>query len=252
MRNGDAARAAYKALVEADEIVDTVVLNAMISALIRSHEANAAENIYERMKKSHLERLGAKLPPKDFRARRKITKTLKMMARTAKVDKTKREQFQRRSIIAPDLHTFEILLRHFAVQAGELDKTAKFLEEMTWFDIAPHNALFVPLLKAFISHGGIRYTRWTESRLEVVWKSLIQALDDKVEGVHISKWLVLCAIKAFAKCSGKSRTVEVWEEIKQKWDPGEADLDFVMRHLREILDGQDMAERKHDWVLGSL
>jgi pentatricopeptide repeat protein len=250
MKNGDAARAAYKALVEADEIVDTVVLNAMISALIRSHEAHAAENIYERMKKSHLERPGAELQPKDPRARRLITRTLKMMARISKADKMKREEFQRRSIIAPDRQTFQILLRHFAVQAGEMGKTAKFLEEMTLFDIAPHNALFVPILTAFATHGGIRYTRWTESRLEAVWKSVKQALNDKVEGVDISRWLVIWAIRAFAKCSGKSRTVKVWEEIKQKWDPGEADLDFVMYELRLILDGPDMAERKDDWVLG--
>jgi pentatricopeptide repeat protein len=250
MKNGDGARAAYKALVDADEIVDTVVLNAMISALIRSHEAHAAENIYERMKRSHLERPGAQLQPKDFRARRLITRTLKMMAIVSKTDKTKREEFQRRSIIAPDRQTFQILLHHFAVQAGEMGKTAKFLEEMTLFDIAPHNALFVPILKAFATHGGIRYTRWTESRLEAVWKSLMQALDDKVEGVDISRWLVIWAIRAFAKCSGKSRTVKVWEEIKQIWDPGEADLDFIMYELRLVLDGPDMAERKDDWVLG--
>jgi hypothetical protein len=173
-----------------------------------------------------------------------------MMAIVSKTDKTKREEFQRRSIIAPDRQTFQILLHHFAVQAGEMGKTAKFLEEMTLFDIAPHNHLFVPILKAFATHGGIRYTRWTESRLEAVWKSLMQALDDKVEGVDISRWLVIWAIRAFAKCSGKSRTVKVWEEIKQKWDPGEADLDFVMYELRLILDGPDMAERKDDWVLG--
>ena len=41
-----------RALVEAGEIVDTVVLNAMISALVKAHEASAAENIYERMKRN--------------------------------------------------------------------------------------------------------------------------------------------------------------------------------------------------------
>jgi pentatricopeptide repeat protein len=251
-QNGDGARAAYKALIEAGEIVDTVVLNSMISALIGAHEANAAENIYERMKRNHLEHSGSQLPPKDYKARRQINRILMQMAKVAKVDRSKGREFQQRSIIAPDVHTFRILVNYFAVRAGELDKTAKFLDEMKWFELPVHGALFLALLKGFAIHGGIRYTHWTEERLESVWKSFLGALDGEVENLYISRWMVTWALRAFAKCSGKSRTIEVWEEVKQKWDPGEADLDFVMDNLRPLLEAKDMAERRHDWVLGSL
>jgi pentatricopeptide repeat protein len=251
-QNGDGARAAYKALIEAGEIVDTVVLNSMISALIGAHEANAAENIYERMKRNHLEHSGSQLPPKDYKARRQINRILMQMAKVAKVDRSKGREFQQRSIIAPDVHTFRILVNYFAVRAGELDKTAKFLDEMKWFELPVHGALFLALLKGFAIHGGIRYTHWTEERLESVWKSFLGALDGKAENLYISRWMVTWALRAFAKCSGKSRTIEVWEEIRQKWDPGEADLDFVMENLRPLLEAKDMAERRHDWVLGSL
>jgi pentatricopeptide repeat protein len=251
-QSGDGARAAYKALVEAGEIVDTVVLNAMISALLRSSEAEAAENVYERMKKAHFERPDSRLPPPHYKDRRTIAQSLKKMARKAKYNKSKIQEAQQNSIIAPDLHTFRILVNYSAVQAGELDRTAKFLEEMSWFGLPLHGALFLSVFKGFAIHGGVRYTHWTDQRLESVWASLLEGLNANVEGLYISRWLVTWLLRAFAKCSGKSRTMAVWEEIRSKWEPDEADLDFVMSNLQAILDSPDMAIRRHDWMLGSL
>ena len=251
-KNGDGARAAYKALVEAGEIVDTLVLNAMISALFRAHEPTAAETVYERMKKAHLERSGSKLQPRDFKDRRAITQVLMQWARVAKIHPDRRQEYQRRSIIAPDLHTFRILITHFAIHAGELDKTAKFLAEMEWFQLPVHGSLFNALLKGFALHGGVRYSHWTERRLESVWKSLLDALEDGVEGLYVSKWMATWALRAFAKCSGKSRTLVAWDELRGKWDPGEEDMAFVMSNLRQILDGADTAQTRHDWVIGGL
>ncbi|KAG0652281.1 pentatricopeptide repeat-containing [Hyphodiscus hymeniophilus] len=251
--DGDGARAAYKALVDKGEIVDTVVMNAMISALIRAHEANAAEYIYERMKKIHIETSGSVLPPKSYKARREINKVLMKLAKLAKSKPEMQQVFQRKSILAPDLHTFRILVNYFAIQAGELDKTTKFLDEMAWFEIPVHGALFLALLKGFALHGGIRYTHWTEARLENVWKALLQAIDDDAIDMYMSKWMVVWALRAFAKCSGQPRMVDVWEHIKEKWDPGEEEEDFVVSYaLRPLLDGEDMSVKRFDWLLGSL
>lgn len=250
--DGDGARAAYKALVEAGEIVDTVVLNCMMSALIYAHEPNAAENIYERMKRIHLETSGSALTPRNYKDRREINKTLMKMALIAKADPSRREEFQRRSIIAPDLQTYRILVNYYAVETGELDKAAKVLDEMKWFELPVHGALFLALLKGFGMHGGIRYTHWTEDRLENVWKAFMDALDNEVEDLYMSKWIVMWALRAFAKCSGKSRTIDVWEQIKERWDPVGDDLDHVLKALRPLLEGEDMAEKRHEWVLGSL
>ncbi|KUJ12095.1 uncharacterized protein LY89DRAFT_688566 [Mollisia scopiformis] len=251
-RSGDGARAAYKDLIEADEIVDTVVLNAMISALLRSNEAEAAENVYERMKKAHIERSNSRLPPRDYKDRREINNSLLKLASAVKRGEVKREDAQRTSTIAPDLHTYRILVNYFAVQAGELDRTAKYLDEMKWFELPLHGALFNALFRGFATHGGIRYTHWTEKRLESVWKSFSEALNANVEGLYISRWMAAWLLRAFAKCSGKPRTIAVWEEIRAKWDPGEADLDFMMGILQRILEAPDMAVKRHDWVLGSL
>ncbi|EHK99159.1 putative pentatricopeptide repeat-containing protein, mitochondrial [Glarea lozoyensis 74030] len=134
-RNGDGARAAYNQLVEAGEIVDTVVLNAMIAALISSYETNAAENTYERMKRMHNDQAVPRLPPKDYLSQRAITRSLKRMAIIGKDNPTLKESFQKRSIVAPDLHTYRILVNHYSIQAGELGKVAMLLEEMKFYGL---------------------------------------------------------------------------------------------------------------------
>lgn len=250
--NGDGVRAAYKALIDAGEIVDTVVLNSVISALIHAHEANAAANVYERMKQAHLVNRKSRIPPKDFKSRREINLSLLKLAKTARRDPTKLEEYRQKSIIAPDTQTYRILVNYFAVRAGELDKVAKYLDEMKWFEIPLHGALFLALLKGFALHGGIRYTEWTDDRLESVWKSFLRAIDDGVADLYISKWIALWALKAFLKCSGKSRTIDIWEEIRQRWKPSEVDMDFILKTLRPLIEGEDMAEKRFDWLLGSL
>jgi pentatricopeptide repeat protein len=250
-KSGDGARSAYKTLVEAGEIVDTVVLNAMISALIRSHETSAAENIYERMKRSHLENPDSQLQPRDFKKRRSIRRILQKMAIMSKGNEESRKAFQAKSIIAPDLHTFRILINHFAVDVGELDKTKRLLDEMSLFELPLHGSLFLALFKGFSKHGGVRYTQWTAPRLERVWQSLLYALENG-SGVSLSQWMVLWILRAFAKCSGKARTLAAWEEIKGKWDPDPSELDFVMSSLRTILEAPDQAMLRYDWVQGSL
>jgi pentatricopeptide repeat protein len=250
-QSGDGARAAYKSLVEAGEIVDTVVLNAMISALIRSHETSAAEHIYERMKRSCLEDPESQLPPSDFHERRSINKVLKRMAVMSKNDEELRKKFQAKSIIAPDIHTFRILINHLAVDVGDLNKAAQLLKEMRLFELPLHGALFLELFKGFSRHGGshYRYTQWTEVRLEKVWQSLASALEDGTD-VHMSQWMAIWVLRAFAKCSGKSKTLSIWEEIKKEWDPNPQELDFVMSDIRRVLEAND---ERYDWGMqGSL
>ncbi|TAQ85075.1 hypothetical protein B7494_g6594 [Chlorociboria aeruginascens] len=250
--NGDGARAAYKDLVDAGEIVDTVVLNAVISALIRAKEPSAAENVYERMKKIHIERVGSRLAPRNYKHRRQINMILMNMARASKANPSKRAQFQDTAIIAPDLHTYRILVNH-AMESGDLHKTVKFLDEMKWFAIPLHGALFLALLKGFALHGGIRYTHWTQGRLEGVWTSFLEAIDNDVEDLYISRWIVTWALKAFITCSNQRRTIHVWEALRARWDPSKEDLDFVMITLNPILEGRhEKIGKRYDWTLGSL
>lgn len=249
-RNGDGARQAYKELVEAGEMVDTVVLNAMISALLNSMEPDAAENTYQRMKNKCLEANLMEPPPRNFKARKLVTKTLMSLARKAKRNPEKREDLSSRVSIVPDAQTFRILVNYYAIQAGDLTKTAELLSNMKLFQLPVQGSLFISLFKGFMIHGGVLHTGWTDGHLNRVFKALIDAIDEKVEGLYISKWMVVWILKAFAKCSGKSRTIEVWEILQTKWTPTENDMDFVMSTLRSLMDGEDASFVKHDWVLG--
>ncbi|EKD13818.1 uncharacterized protein L3040_005563 [Drepanopeziza brunnea f. sp. 'multigermtubi'] len=250
-KSGDGVRHSYKALVEGGEIVDTVVLNAMISALIRSCEASSAEKVYERMKAWHFEREHPQLPPRDYHRRRVVNLALTHMGKISKTNLELREKFQSKSIVAPDLHTFEILITHYANTSGELEKISKLLDDMKVFGLGVHKTIFLRLLQGFATHGGIRYTKWTEARLESVWKSFLQALDDGNEDVEISQWIIAWAFQAFSNCSGRERTMQAWEEIRSRWkDPDDAELDFAMGKLRQVMEKPGRARMKEDFFLG--
>jgi pentatricopeptide repeat protein len=236
--DGDGVRKAYKSLVEAGEIVDTVVLNCMISSLIRAYEPQAAEQVYERMKKLHEERSHARLPPNDYRKQREITFELLKMAAWAKRKPSQLKRLQNESVIAPDAQTFRILIQYLAVQAGELHKTVSLLVEMRWFGVPLGGSIFLALFKGFALHGGIRYTQWTQDRLESVWKAYLQAMESQPEKTYVGKWMVIWALRAFAKCSNKSRTLDVWTEIKDKWKPQSGELEIIKTLLRSLVEDQ--------------
>jgi pentatricopeptide repeat protein len=236
--DGEGVRKAYKALVEAGEIVDTVVLNCTISSLIRAYEPEAAQQVYERMKKFHEEGRTISLPPRDYRRKREVTRALMRMSKLGRTDPTKLATFQRNTSIAPDIQTYRILIQYLSAHYGDLQKVASLLDEMRWYKVPLHGSIFLSLLKGFAIHGGILYSHWTSERLESVWKAYLHAVDQQVEGVYIGKWMVCWALKAFSKCFGKARTIEVWEEIKEKWKPENDDLIVVTNVLRSLIEGQ--------------
>ncbi|KHJ35613.1 putative pentatricopeptide repeat protein [Erysiphe necator] len=231
-QDGDGVRAMYRELIEAGEIVDTVVLNAVISALIKAREPDSAENLYRRMKSAHLARANPQLVPADFMGRRSVNKALLKATQLTKNDKLKRDRLQERSIIAPDSITYLLLIEHFSVEAGNLDKTVIFLEEMKWFALPVRGVIFVKLFRGFYAHGGVRYTSWTCVRLELVYKSFLKALDSGETETFIAWWIVLWLLKAFEKCTDASRTLSVWEDLKTRWEPQLSD----MEHLTSVLD----------------
>lgn len=234
-RDGDGVRKAYSDLVEAGEIVDTVVMNCVIAALARAGEATAADQVYERMKRLHAMKSGAKLPALDWKGSRELGRLLARAVKWFKDHPEKHQQLQGEQSMAPDLRTYLILVGHYAVRAGELDRVAVLLDEMQFLGIPLHGSIFLTLLKAFTIHGGIRYTSWSKARLEGVWSSFQRALDLHADHVVMGKWMVIWALRAFAKCSGKDRTLEVWEEIRSKWRSSDADLEAVNRILREVI-----------------
>ena len=234
--DGDAVRRAYREYVEAGEIVDTVVLNTVITALIRAGEASAAELVYERMKRMHTKQTGQIVTLGNWREIRDLGRVLNRAARCFKKDPEKLRQMQEEQTIAPDTQTYLHFVEYHASQSGEIRRIAALLAEMQNLGLPMHGRIFTKLFKGFAYHGGVRYTSWTRSRLETVWTSMLEASDQGLDNVHVMKWMVVWAVRAFERCAGRRRTLEIWSELRRRWEPGDGDVDFVMSVLRMSLD----------------
>lgn len=234
--DGQGVRKAYLALVDAGHTVDNVVMDCVVASLLRAGETPAAEQVYERMKGMSARKIGAIRPLPTWRGTRELGRVLEQAARIFKNDSQKRQQLQDEQWLAPDLRTFTILIGHHIAVTGELRRVIRLLEDMQSLGIPLHGRIFLRIFKGFALHGGIRYTSWTKARLESVWNALSLALDDRVPDVQLQKWMVVWIMRAFAKCCGRARALEIWAEIKTRWKPDNAENDTVHHILREILD----------------
>ncbi|KAF2127154.1 hypothetical protein P153DRAFT_368489, partial [Dothidotthia symphoricarpi CBS 119687] len=127
LQDGNAVRKAYQDLVSAGDIVDTVVMNAVIAALIRAGEPSAAEHVFERMKRLHASKKppspGHKFFTRDWRDRRLLGLHLTHeVRRLEKTDLEQRKKLQDYAPIAPDSRTYAILIRHQAATVGDIDR----------------------------------------------------------------------------------------------------------------------------------
>lgn len=239
--DGEAVRLAYKDFVEAGEIVDTVVMNCVIASLIRAGEPQAAEFVYERMKRMHLATPGG-LPPSHYHWRhsRDLGRILDKAARNLRAGSEQHRKLQNEQLLCPDLRTYAIFIEYHVSQTGELLRIVALLEDMQALGVPVHGRIFVKLLKGFATHGGVRYTSWTGSRLEKVWASLLAVLDcphdeGASDDVHVGKWMVVWAVRAFDQCSGRRRAIDIWAELRSKWKPGPDEEMAVLTLLGNIL-----------------
>ena len=233
--DGDAVRRAYRKLVEAGEIVDTVVMNCVIRSLIRAGEPAAAEQVYERMKQMHRKQTGHQVPPGSWREVRKLGRLLNRAARYSKEDPEQLQSLREEQSIGPDVNTYAHLIDYHASQTADIRRIAALLAEMQHLGVPMHGRIFTKLFKGFAFHGGVRYTSWTRARLEAVWRSLLVVLDQQLDDVRIMKWMVHWGVKAFDRCAGRKRTMHIWSELRRRWEPDNEDMEFVMTTLGNIL-----------------
>lgn len=229
-----AVRATYKEFVDAGEIVDSVVLNCLIAGFLRSGEESAAERVYEKMKR--MDRRSKIVPHRDYNTNKMITKVLIMFARIGKKHPDLRDGFQRTSLVAPDLHTYQMMINHFGVNLGDLAKVAKYLDEMKWFRVPLHGSLFLALFKGFSLHGATRKSHWSLQRLEKVWRAFLDAYDEGAEGLYISTWMGMWVLRAYLKCSlSGERTLEVYGQLSSRWELTEKDQAVMQDFLYHLL-----------------
>lgn len=243
--DSSAIRAAYKDMVEAGEMIDTVVLNCVISGLLRCGEESAAELTYQRMKAGH--EMAPNIPDRDYGMGRVVTKVLMMFTRIGRKHPELQKPLQTQMQLSPNLHTYKLFVEHYSVKVGDLAKVAQYLDEMKFLNIPIHATIFLALFKGFYSHGGYSGSQWSEQRLEGVLKAMYQARDESIRGFTIDRWLVIWALRAAKKCGSDEMVVQAYDEMAQRWDISSDRHPFIQSMLQSILDGVDMKSPTGRW-----
>ena len=238
LQNGNGVRQTYQDIVDAGDIVDTVVMNAVIAALFRAGEPAAAEHVFERMKRLHaakdLPAPGHRFFMNSWRDRRAVGLHFTHQARLLKHEQKDGElkELQDYAPIAPNSRTYALLIRHHSTVTGDIDRVYDLLQEMHGNSVAVDGTTFIVMFQGFGSFGGVRYSSWTADKLEKLWARFLLALADKTDRTWLSSLAVIAALKAFKRCTNPERTLGAWEEIHPAWHPNEQELEAVMQELR--------------------
>lgn len=245
-QDSDGMLAAYKEMVDSGELIDTVVLNCLISGFLRCGDEGAAEQLYERMKDG-LGRKGV-MPERDYTTSKIMTQVLMMFAKVGKKHPALKQSFQNSVALTPDLQTYKLLIEHHAVRVGDLGKVTKYLDEMKRLDIPVHATIFLALLKGFFHWGGTPTSAWSKQRLDGVLSALYEARDQRVKDFRIRRWLVLWGMRAMKKCSGDNAEVErMFDEMSLRWDIPLDGQQFLEAVLEKILSDEDMNSPRGNW-----
>ncbi len=254
--DADGVRAAYKEMVEAGEMIDALTLNCVIASLLRCGEEDAATRTYERMKATHAR--APHLPAKTYASQKAVTKVLMMFARLGKRFHDMRAGFQSAASTAPNLATYRILVNHYAVNVGDIATVARYLDEMRFFQVPLHGAIFLALFQAFHVHGGFPGSNWSEQRLKGIWGALLHAIDGNATGLRIDTWLAMAVLQAFDKCSTADAVYMVYDSLSVRWNLAQKDVDFMTAFLHKLrknrLGGhvdllQSLGNRSYDFTL---
>ncbi|KAF9738551.1 hypothetical protein PMIN03_003527 [Paraphaeosphaeria minitans] len=249
MQNGSGIRRVYQDMVEQRDIVDVVVMNAVIAALIRAGEPSAAEHVFERIKRlaaaasngspSYTIPGGPTIIKADrsWRGHRKLGLQLTYNGRNLarEQDPQGSKDLQDWAPIAPNSHTYSLLIRHEATSTGNIDRVNELLREMGYNGVPLEGSIFVVVFHGFAQFGGVRYSSWTRAKLEQTWTEYLQAIDDRLDRTWISTTSVIAALKAFRKCADVERTLEVWKEIKEIWLPSAEEKENVHTVLKKLV-----------------
>lgn len=238
--DGEKVREAYSNFVDAGEIVDTVVLNAVMAALIRSGQPQSAEYIYDNMKRATLDppNLQPATGPKDWHGKRLWAKELKKIAKRRRIIEGYMEQFT--ASMAPDIYTFGMFILQCS-QKGDYDRAQVLLGEMGQFAVDIDDSISIALLKGFDWHGGKRYSSWTQEGLDAVIKQVFEESPEIIMG----RTLAILILKAVAKVyNSRNKVLEAWDIVKKRWERQGGLVDEAAVQVLEGLVGRDVVSRE--------
>ncbi|KAL8797351.1 MAG: hypothetical protein Q9195_000505 [Heterodermia aff. obscurata] len=234
-QDGQGVRKAYRELVEAGHIVDCVVLNCVVASFLRAREFPAAEMVYERRKKLFTQMGGTKVPVMNWKKTRELGNVLDKATLAWAEERQMLQQIQAEQYLGPHPRMYTSFIEYHVSVSGELRQLTNLLDEMQSFGIPMDGRMFVKIFKGFAYNGGVKYTSWTRARLEHVWTALKSMLDSDIENISLQKWMVIWIIRAFAKCSEKERTREMWGEVRSRWKSDPEETSSVHHILTDTL-----------------
>lgn len=241
--DGMGVRRAYSDMVDAGEIVDTVVLTNVVTSLINAGELPAAEMTFERMKRLHASKQGATLPPDDWYEERALQDILRDAADQFRNDVEGRLNFQEASPIAPNWRTYRAFIQHHTTYTGDYDQVKKLIEDMQVYGIRLNGPIYYCIFHGFLKHGGVRYSRWPLKLLEGFWERYLRGVQDSPDEFFHGHGLALLVIKAFAKCAGRQRASEIWADLRSRWHPP----DKTLRAVNDVLESTAQLEKRSRW-----
>jgi hypothetical protein len=210
-QDGAGVRRAYRELIQAGEIVDTVVLNAVIGALIECGEPWVAESVYERMKRMHSRYSNMPLPPANHRQRRGIAKVLRGLNHKEGGSAAIKEAYKWCSV-APDQFTYKILIKYHCLESGDFERIVRLLSEMAIYGVGHQSSIFLSLFNGFIKHGEAKGTKWKAQVLEMVWSAFTDGVRNKT--LEFEPNIAQRAITAFDKLVGADKSAEIEQEVE--------------------------------------
>jgi len=210
--DGDRVREVYRELVDSGEVVDTVVLNAVMTAMIRAKEHGSAEYIYERMKQTLFDSGTTEKPPPpdDFRGQRRWARNLAQVAVNRRVVEDYMKTFN--VSLAPDIITFNMLIL-LQCRVGNYDRAMELIEEMRECKVDYDETISLSLLKGFFWHGGTSYSDWSVPRLEKLLRLIFDREKGHKLGLNLSMWILKTVARVY---NSRTRVFMIWEAMVAK------------------------------------
>ncbi|KAI5844159.1 hypothetical protein BZA05DRAFT_177210 [Tricharina praecox] len=211
---GDGAkiRQVYQGLVDAGEIVDTVVLNTLMTALVIVGEEDDALRIFAFMKRAGA--IAEKSPTPEmveYRACRSFAQKLKRPG----ARNSKRYMEELKVVLGPDIGSFHLFV-HLNCRKANWDRAQDFIRDMKTFGLVLPDSVYLSLLKGFAWWGSPDpYGQWNPARLENV---LNVVLDEQAGLIKWQRVYAVWVVRAVAKVYVNGEVLErVWQEVMQQW-----------------------------------
>ncbi|KAJ6264291.1 hypothetical protein Dda_0436 [Drechslerella dactyloides] len=206
--NGSGIRSTYRELVEAREVVDIVVLNAIMTALIEAGEPQAAEDILAHLTRPSQRAQQTKLGEKRKARLHKDVKELRWILNRLGFDAG---IGLHQSPPAPDLVSFAIFIDYHASETADLGKILSVLHDLSGCGIGVETPIFQSLFKGFSLHGRVKYSPWTLQKLNAVFEAFVDG------GYRINRDASLWCIRAYTILAGKEKGEAIWKVVKERW-----------------------------------